>query len=172
MLYIKNPGEALTLTDIEKFELKHGVQLTDDHRAFLLEFNGGSPYPNSFRATSGVEVVISRILSLYYHALGSLDGACSESGWKQALKQGIVRVADDSAGQPIVILTKGDNRGQVYILVNGHLYLIAASFTDLLHKAAVMEGIKPSSFHEELIKLAAEKVALGKAGVYEISNYR
>lgn len=170
MLYIKNPGEALSLADIERFELKHDVRLTDDHRAFLLAFNGGAPYPNAFRTASGVEVVISRILSLYYHPLGSLDGACSESEWKQALKQGIVRVADDLAGQPIVMLTKGEDQGAVYILIDGQLYLIAASFTDLLHKAAQMEGIKPSSFHEELIRLAAEKVANGKAGVFEISG--
>ncbi len=167
-MFIKNPGSPITKLDIERFEKAHHVKLADEHRDFLLEFNGGSPYPNAFAASSGVEVVISRIFSLFYHALGDLDGCCSEPEWKNALKKGYIQIADDLAGQRIIIATKGSAAGAIYISIDGELYLIAKSFNDLLRQAESAVGVELPLCHDEWMRLAAEKVASGKAGVFQV----
>ncbi len=166
-MYIENSGLSISRDDIEKFEQKHRLKLPSDYFDFLLKFNGGSPYPNSFLAPSGVEVVISRIFSLYYHPLGDVDGACSDPKLKTALKKGFIQIADDLAGQAIFLAVKGTLIGSVIIEIDGAQYLIARSFSEFLQQAEKMVGVEVSSFHEEWLRLAEEKVSKGQAGIFE-----
>ncbi len=167
-MFIEDPGSPITELDISRFEKIHHVKLPDEHRAFLLKFNGGSPYPNAFDASSGVGVVISRIFSLFDHVLGDLDGSCSEPDWKNNLKNGYIQIADDLGGQQIILSTKGKDAGAVYIIIDDELYFIAKSFNDLLRQAESSVGVELPSYHNEWMRLAADKVENGKAGEYQV----
>lgn len=167
-MFIENPGLPITENDIQQFEQKHQVRLTGEHKTFLLKFNGGSPYPNSYLAESGVEVVVSRIFSLFDHDLGDLDSLCSEPRWRKALKDGYVEFADDLGGQRIIISTKGDNKGSVFISIDDELYFIAGSFNDFLNRAENMVGLGPPPFHDEWTRIAMDKVTNGTAGIYHL----
>jgi|GEM_PF-3141334 hypothetical protein len=149
IMNISDPTPATNPARISEFEVRHDLKLPDDYRAFLLGQNGGYPYPKSYAADSGVEICVSRLLSLdadaYYNDLDKTrDAAC----WTGKDEHGIIQIAYDVGGQIILLATKGSLAGTVYLIIEEQAYLVAESFTDFLTKLDSRYGFDPSSEDE------------------------
>lgn len=46
---MKNFNTDLSLEDIKNFEKEHSLKLPNDYVEFILEFNGGNPWPDTFK---------------------------------------------------------------------------------------------------------------------------
>lgn len=49
MTRIIDSNGPLSFEQIEKFESKHGISLSEQYRGFLHEYNGGRPIPKMFK---------------------------------------------------------------------------------------------------------------------------
>src|SRR5690625_3143671 len=48
MVTMLNPYHKLSQKDVENFEVKNNIELTNDYKVFLLKWNGGAPDPEVF----------------------------------------------------------------------------------------------------------------------------
>jgi hypothetical protein len=144
-MLIQHPGARITDEEIKAFESKFGINFPEDYRLFMLECNGGHPFPDAFRSPNG-EVVVT-VFELYplYPINGfqsSLLTACNDPLMKDAVRHGYVQIAEDSGGHRILMIMKGDLAGRIIIELDSSYYYISHSFNELLRKLESREGVE------------------------------
>jgi hypothetical protein len=111
------------------------MQLPDDYRAFLLEFNGGTPTPNAFVIGGQGEST----LSVFF---GLVEGDVYDL-WSNALaafedmERTMLAIGTDAGGNHLFLSLDGEKRGQVSFRDHERdaahgVFPIAASFTAFL----------------------------------------
>jgi hypothetical protein len=110
------PHGPLSESRLVEFERTCGLALPPDYREFLLEFNGGVPFPSSFWITeptnaSGVQQFYGlhdgpSWLSIHTYARNEASG----------VPAGILPIGDDGVGDWICIGIAGAHYGRVYFV--------------------------------------------------------
>lgn len=129
---------------IRRFEVNHSIQFPADYRRFLLECNGGKPFPNAFLAQGGdVEITVSWFYSLEDRdgMIGSLASLWNEPRWINAIHEGYLPIADDTGNQPIIMKINGPSIGSIVIEIDGELFFAAASFEEFLRRLERRDGL-------------------------------
>ena len=139
---ITEQGPKLRNEDIYSFEVDNDVSLPKDYHAFLSKYNGGIPYPNAFVALSGAQVAVSRFFSLKaVNLFDDLAFKCWSHAWAHAKKQGVLQIGYDIGGQEIMLHTRGENQGRIYLVIDNDAHLCANSFEDFMTKLDKRDGI-------------------------------
>ncbi|HEY1083640.1 MAG TPA: SMI1/KNR4 family protein [Prosthecobacter sp.] len=170
-MIVDNLGPKITSVDVEIFEGKHHLNLPEGYRQFLIECNGGSPYPNSYLADSGVEVTISYLFSLGDGGLpGNLENDYCPPGWDDAHQEGYIQIGHDFGNQPIVLSTKGKTRGYVYLNIDSIPHLIAHSFGSLLRQANCRRGLSRGAYDDLMDRVLSGKPADDQGYEFDIPD--
>jgi hypothetical protein len=143
-MLIQAPGPKLDELAIRRFETDHAIEFPADYRRFLLECNGGKPFPDAFLAPGGdVEITVGWFYSLEDRdgMKGSLASLWADPMWTEAVKAGYLPIADDTGNQPIIMKINGSLAGRIVIEINGNYHFAAASFEDLLCRLEKREGL-------------------------------
>jgi hypothetical protein len=159
-MIIRDSGPKLFEEDISEFEKEHHVAFPQDYRLFMLECNGGRPFPDAFLAPNGnVEVTVSKILTLYYDedAFGSVADLWRDPAWSGAIEAGFIQIATDFGGQRIMMKTKGENSGRIVIQIDGEYFFAASSFKDFLSRLEKYDG-----FEKDILYRIKEEAILAK----------
>ena len=147
--------------NLSKFEHKQALHLPEDYRQFLLKHNGGAPAPMNTidfekegRPTSSDVQFIYGIhdgeywASLEWH-LKNLEGRIVAEG---------LPVAGDSAGNQYVLITRGEQEGQIYFWDHEletdppsyqNMSYVAASFAEFTEK--LYEYVQPDESEADRI---------------------
>jgi hypothetical protein len=114
MTTIKNHGPKLSESDISNFEMRIGMALPGQYRRFLMDFNGGTPTPN----TVDIEGLpgASTDVQVFFGIDRSVQSSCLE--WNLAtlferLEEGLLPIACDSGGSVFCLSLRGCDRGEV-----------------------------------------------------------
>jgi hypothetical protein len=118
IIEILNPRPYGSLSENRLCEFEHdfGLELPSDYRAFLLEFNGGSPNPSFFW------IVKSSDGSSVHQLYGLHDGPPPYSIQTYAGKErygipsGMLKIGDDGVGNSICIGVSESIEGKIYFL--------------------------------------------------------
>ncbi|XXT19203.1 SMI1/KNR4 family protein [Sorangium sp. So ce429] len=114
MTIIKNHGPSISDADISKLEQRLGAVLPEQYRQFLLEFNGGSPTPD----TVDVEGLLgtSTDVQIFFGIGRSVES--SDLDWNlttlaERLEEGLLPIAADSGGNVFCLALRGRRRGNI-----------------------------------------------------------
>ncbi|WP_437631955.1 SMI1/KNR4 family protein [Sorangium sp. So ce854] len=115
MTTIENHGPRISDADISSLEERLGAVLPEEYRRFLLEFNGGSPTPD----TVDVEGLpgASADVQVFFGIGRSIES--SNLDWNLAalaerLEAGMIPIAADSGGNVFCLALQGRRRGSVF----------------------------------------------------------
>lgn len=114
MVQIRMKNEVksgLEESELSLYERQLGLQLPAQYRKFLLEFNGGSPRPNSFNfkdSDAGSQVLSFFGFGSFYNVLDELE---TYSG---RLPRRFFPVAAEAGGNLLCISVSGDDAGSIY----------------------------------------------------------
>jgi len=135
---IDNPGRRLTTGDITAFESVAGAKLPPDYGQFLLQFNGGSPSPDTIDVpgAAGSPTDVQTFFGL------GRDVASSNLDWNLAVMDErcpdyhLIPIACDSGGNLFCLnVEEGQATQIVYCeldVAEPVFHLVAPSFTQLL----------------------------------------
>ena len=127
--------------DIAAFESKNNISLPTQYREFLLQYNGGTPYPNCCKTESGVDVVVSRFLSIDAASnIDDLDIRCWGSAWPADASSGMIQIGYDIGMQEIMLGVWGARRDEIYLIVGNNAHLCAKSFNEFISKLESRHG--------------------------------
>ncbi len=129
---------------IEAYELRVGINLPEDFRAFLLSSNGGIPTPQQ----ADIPNTQYSVLVDYLYGIGDSrqpgDLEYEAVEIEEDLLEGMIVIGHDPGGNLFLLATKGRDRGAVYFWDLGGLYLseddsgntfrLADSFSNLLER--------------------------------------
>jgi hypothetical protein len=114
MITMENPGPRLSESDISNLEMRLGMALPEQYRRFLLDFNGGTPTPD----TVDIEGLpgASADVQVFFGIGRPVESSGLE--WNMAtlaerLKEGLLPIASDSGGSVFCLSLQGRNRGAV-----------------------------------------------------------
>ena len=111
---IEGSARRIARRGIEKEELKHGFQVPDEYKEFLLQQNGGHPKRCCFRFGKGtyMDSMISNFLAI--GGPGYMNLAHFVEVYSDRLPSHVIPIADDPGGNLIVMSCEGKTRGAVY----------------------------------------------------------
>ncbi|MGK3998678.1 SMI1/KNR4 family protein [Sorangium sp. So ce1024] len=114
MATIENHGPRISDNDIANFEERLGAVLPEDYRRFLLEFNGGSPTPDTVNI-EGLPGAYADVQTFF--GIGRTIES-SNLDWNLAtlterLEAGMLPIAVDSGGNVFCLAIQGHRRGSV-----------------------------------------------------------
>ena len=114
MVNIKNHGPKLSETDISDFETRIGVPLPEPYRRFLMDFNGGTPVPNTVDIEGLPETPTD--VQIFFGIGRSVQSSCLE--WNltmlaERLKEDLLPIACDSGGSVFCLCLRGRDPGKV-----------------------------------------------------------
>jgi ankyrin repeat protein len=162
---IKQRGKKLTEKRLAQLEKKLGIRLPDSYRAFLLEYNGGTPEPNGLcrkRKKNPTEVC---------HYFLQVDSGRDHDDWSRLFEQmkdkeapvlplRLAPIATDPFGNFFCISVSGKDAGKIYfwhheesfipdpprkvVPDDSGISLMADSFDDFLNQFAENEADKKS----------------------------
>ena len=145
MTSIENSGPRLSESDISKLEMRLGVTLPEQYRQFLLDFNGGSPTPDTVKV-EGLPGA-SADVQIFFGIGRPVESSGLE--WNLAvlaerLEEGLLPVASDSGGNVFCLALQGHGRGAVFYCdlqsvfadfeAKPRLYAVASDFDAFLRK--------------------------------------
>jgi hypothetical protein len=113
-IQFQHSGKSLTETEIQQFEQRHGLTLPEDYQKFLLQFNGGMPFPQACETASDFRIGVLQLYSLNDDFPYDLDHACLSTDWEEAYDNGYLQVGHDPGGSGILMSTRGSDRGAIY----------------------------------------------------------
>ena len=114
MTTIEDPGPRLSESDISNLEIRIGMVLPEQYRWFLLDFNGGTPTPD----TVDIEGLpgASADVQVFFGIGRSVESNCIE--WNLAtlaerLTEGLLPIAIDSGGSVFCLSLRRHDYGTV-----------------------------------------------------------
>ncbi|MGK3970046.1 SMI1/KNR4 family protein [Sorangium sp. So ce118] len=114
MTIIENHGPSISDADVSKLEQRLGAALPEQYRQFLLEFNGGSPTPD----TVDIEGLpgTSTDVQIFFGIGRSVES--SDLDWNlttlaERLEEGLLPIAADSGGNVFCLALRGRRRGNI-----------------------------------------------------------
>jgi hypothetical protein len=127
-LTLDNRGPPLSSEELAAVERRLGIDLPDDYRAFLLEQNGGAPYPSQFLGEGGHPLRITRFLSVGLAGPGPPDPNDFEATVafhrdELELPPHLVPIGLVDYEDFLLLSVAGEDRGTVY-----YWYLIESGF--------------------------------------------
>jgi SMI1 / KNR4 family (SUKH-1) len=110
-----NPHGPLVEEMLHIFENKIGVQLPQDYRDFLSNYNGGVPDPSGFWITQGDDgSCVNQFYGLHNGPRWfSIDG-CTNVEW--GIPDMLLSIGDDGTGNLICLGIKGEQEGFIYFV--------------------------------------------------------
>ena len=69
MVKMLNPYHKLSQKDIENFEVKNNIELTNHYKVFLFKWNGGAPDPEIFMISEEAGPTVMN----YSYSIGDID---------------------------------------------------------------------------------------------------
>lgn len=142
---INSQHETLSNRDLLNLESSLGVALPDDYRRFLLQHNGGRPYPKAFPLPNNPRDSHAFIERLFCVSTGNMyDIQKNADLMKGRLPAELLPIAEDPGGNLICIAVLGENRGKIYFWEHEeefidqapsfeNIYFVANNFDDLLN---------------------------------------
>ncbi len=142
---------------IAEFEVRWGVVLPAEYKAFLLQSNGGMPTPDCF-VVPGFHGQGSSLNSFYGIHNGrehhQLDRACET--YEDRVPADLIPIASDACGNNICIGWKGEREGKVYFWDHEdeldedgdfvqdyrNVYLVANSLQEFLDNLMTLEDFE------------------------------
>jgi len=149
-----NVGPSLTALDLQEFEQRLGYLLPEEYKTFLLQYNGGTPIPNTYKIVGWTEPCslvneFNGIIPDQYNDIEEnielLEGR---------LPNGFIPIADDPGGSSLLLSVDKDTYGKVYYWDHENepydggerlqdypnIFFVADSFSDLLDQLYKFEG--------------------------------
>ncbi|MEC0714480.1 SMI1/KNR4 family protein [Bacillus haynesii] len=112
MVRIEEPGKKLSLEEIEQFETKNNVKLTEKYKKFLLQWNGGYPEPNIFNISDEQGKSVLNVFNSIGDMYDNLEKVIDI--YEYRLPTGFIPIADDPAGNVICLGTKEPYYDKIY----------------------------------------------------------
>jgi len=114
MIKMLDVYKNLSRKDIEDFETKNNIKLTDNYKEFLLKWNGGIPSPSTFVISEEEEEGVSGVN--YFYSIGDSDNDLEEflDILHLRLPEGFISIADDPVGNAILLGISGPHYDQIY----------------------------------------------------------
>lgn len=137
---IKNPGVGIDFTTVDLLEASTTIRLPADYRKFLLEFNGGSPDPNTIYV-AGVEYMPT-VLQVFFGIGRKIQSSNLdwnfENAFDRPLDPMMFPIATDTFGNLFCFQTEnGFARKIFYYSFEGEsfeFHYVCDTFTELLEK--------------------------------------
>ena len=133
---INRSGPPLTEKDIARIERRLKVKLLSEHRAFLLQHNGGRPVPCYIHRR--VADLGCLEVDTIYGLGGSFDILLANKYHRDQCPAGTIVFAGDSLGNSFLIGVSGKHKGHVLFLDSEGFkpgpYLVARSWKSFLDK--------------------------------------
>lgn len=130
---ILDSGRPLTARRLSKIEEDMGIELSEEHRKFLLRYNGGKPRPALFWV--GGESNAYDELESFYGIGGDFDLPLAYSYTKDLIGTLAVPIGSTGCGDQLIQFLRGPGAGEIWFLdheEHGELEFVAKSFPDLL----------------------------------------
>ena len=119
---------SLTVPAVDAVESRFGVTLPDDYRAFLLNYNGGVPKPDTFITPDGIRYAL-----IHFHTIWSQDGTAlydeddfvarlqlreEDVLWQQWPFRDMIDIARVEIGRHEILCLgwRGDSAGKVFLI--------------------------------------------------------
>jgi hypothetical protein len=139
MIQIRTANRQLEANDLKRIEEKMGRPLPEAYRAFLLENNGGQPYPN------GIDIPGWNLKSTDVNVFYGLDDEfeCNDLLWypdwlEGCLENHLLPIAGDSGANSFFLVLDDEDYGQVYYFdareIPPRPYFVAKDFNEFLSK--------------------------------------
>jgi len=114
MVKMLNPYYKLSQKDIENFEVKNNIELTNNYKLFLLKWNGGAPDLEIFMISEEAGPTVMN----YFYSIGDIDNGndladCLDV-YEFRLPEGFIAIGDDPAGNAILLGISGPHYDQIY----------------------------------------------------------
>lgn len=114
MVKMLNPYHKLSQKDMEDFEIKNNIELTNDYKVFLLKWNGGVPDPEVFMISEEEGPTVMN----YFYSIGDTENdndlADCLDVYELRLPEGFIAIGDDPAGNAILLGASGPHYDQIY----------------------------------------------------------
>ena len=112
MAKIFGSHDNLSLEQIEKFEIKNNVKLTELYKSFLLKWNGGKAIPNLFMISDEQG---PSVLNVFY-GIGDMYDNLTDfiDIMDERLPLGFIPIGDDPSGNIICLGTKDPYYDKIY----------------------------------------------------------
>lgn len=140
---ITHSGRVLTAREIRECEARLNVTLPTGYRQWMVAHNGGRPFPGVFTIHGLRHNPSDTIHSFVSIRAGTEDYDLESMAhrWRDFLPKGAVPIAVASCGRILVLMTSGQDQGQIYYCdmdewdgdeSRSALFLVAPTFEALL----------------------------------------
>jgi len=112
MVKMLDTYHKLSQQDMESFEAKNNVELTNNYKTFLLKWNGGTPDPGVFVIPEWEGTTVMN----YFYSIGDTDNDFEVylDIYDLRLPAGFIPVGNDGAGNAILLSISGRHYDQIY----------------------------------------------------------
>ncbi|PFG12305.1 SMI1/KNR4 family protein [Bacillus sp. es.036] len=138
MTKVLSENPKITLDDIKKFENENNLKLPKEYIEFLLEHNGGFPQESGFKIS---EVEGESLVNKFY-GIGNMKSNLGKvlEVLEGEIPAGFISIANDPAGNEILIGISGDYLEKVYFWMHDvepeeemdNMFILADSFSEFL----------------------------------------
>ncbi|GAA0135331.1 SMI1/KNR4 family protein [Paenibacillus sp. YSY-4.3] len=107
--------EPTGIKDIEALEGKYNIELPEDYKTFLLEYNGGKPVIRRFSTLDDKQTSSLMLLfPLSESNEPNLEGNYMEFNESKIIPSNLLPIGDDPIENKICISLSGNDRGYIY----------------------------------------------------------
>ncbi len=112
MVKFENSHKKLSMEEIEQFEVKSGVKLTEKYKRFLLKWNGGYPELSIFNISDELGKSVLNVFNGIGDMYDNLEKVIDIYEFR--LAKGFIPIADDPAGNVICLGTEEPYYDKIY----------------------------------------------------------
>jgi len=112
MIKMLNPYHKLSRKNIEDFEIKNNIELTNDYKVFLLKWNGGAPDPETFMISEEEGPTVMN----YFYSIGGTYNNIEVylDILNLRIPKDFIPIGDDPGGNIILLGISGPHYDQIY----------------------------------------------------------